>query len=179
MSQELPGLHSLPYKVAVLCYLYDEEGRVLLLHRIKKPNKGLYSPIGGKLEVERGEGPHDCAIREISEEAGVELTDSEVRLCGVVSETAYEGQTHWLLFLFEVMRPVRHDEITALEMDEGTLEWVPIEEIHERPLPETDRQFMWSLVNKHRGGFFMVHIDCSDEPMRWNVQESTAPDHDP
>ncbi len=28
----------LPYKIAVLCYLFDEQGRVLLLHRKKQPN---------------------------------------------------------------------------------------------------------------------------------------------
>lgn len=32
----------LPYRIAVLCYLYDERGRVLLLHRRKSPNAGLY-----------------------------------------------------------------------------------------------------------------------------------------
>ena len=40
---------SKPYKIAVLCYLYDEEGRLLLLHRRKPPNRDMYSPIGGKL----------------------------------------------------------------------------------------------------------------------------------
>ena len=45
----------LPYKIAVLCYVFDEVGRVLLLHRRKRPNPGMYSPIGGKLEVEIGE----------------------------------------------------------------------------------------------------------------------------
>ena len=44
----------LPYRVAVLCYLYDHEGRLLLLHRCKAPNSGRHSPIGGKLELAEG-----------------------------------------------------------------------------------------------------------------------------
>lgn len=164
--------HSLPYKIAVLCYLYDAEGRVLMLHRSKMPNQGMYSPIGGKLEVELGESPHDCALREIEEEAGVVLTHEEVRLCGIVSETAYEGQTHWLIFLFEVARPIGHDEIAAMSMDEGELEWVPADAVEDRDIPKTDREIMWPLARAHHGGFFMVHIDCSDGDLRWTVQES-------
>lgn len=162
----------LPYKIAVLCYLYDDQGHVLMLHRRKKPNEGMYSPIGGKLEVTEGEGPHECAVREIYEEAGLRLTPEMVRLTGIVSERAYEGQTHWLIFLFEVMRPVRRDEIVAMDFDEGMLEWVDVEKVHDLPIPQTDREFMWPLVKNHRGGFFMVHIDCSVEPMVWTVTES-------
>ena len=40
----------LPYKIAVLCYLFDERGRVLLLYRRKPPNRDLYSSVGGKLD---------------------------------------------------------------------------------------------------------------------------------
>ena len=44
----LPANHiGLPYRIAVLCYLYDEHGKQLLLHRIKPPNADRYSPIGG------------------------------------------------------------------------------------------------------------------------------------
>lgn len=166
-----PG-HALPYKIAVLCYLYDAEGRVLMLHRIKPPNAGMYSPIGGKLDFETGEGPHGCAQREISEEAGITLEDDEIRMTGIVSERAYEGETHWLLFLFEVTRPIAHNEIAAMSFDEGQLEWVAVDEMEQLDIPFTDREVMWPLVRSHRGGFFMVHIDCSREPIQWRVQES-------
>ncbi|MFZ4697695.1 MAG: NUDIX domain-containing protein, partial [Phycisphaerales bacterium] len=96
----------LPYKVAVLCYLWDAQGRLLMLHRRKQPNPGMYSPIGGKLEISQGEGPHECALREIREEAGISLPIDGVRCMGVVSEKAYQGEMHWLIFLFETTRPV-------------------------------------------------------------------------
>jgi 8-oxo-dGTP diphosphatase len=163
---------SLPYKIAVLCYLYDEDGCLLLLHRNKAPNAGMYSPIGGKLEMAEGEGPHECAVREIFEEAGLRVGVDNVRLCGIVSERGYENQTHWMIFLFELQRPVRRDEIREMHFNEGRLEWVPTEKVHELPIPETDQKFMWPLVKSHRSGFFMVHIDCSTQPMTWMVTES-------
>jgi 8-oxo-dGTP diphosphatase len=163
---------TLPYKIAVLCYLYDADGHVLMLHRRKQPNAGMYSPIGGKLEVTQGEGPHECAVREIHEEAGLRVAHEEVRLTGIVSERAYEGQTHWLIFLFEVLRPIDRDEVHTMDFDEGRLEWVDVSRVHELAIPETDAKFMWPLVQEHRGGFFMVHIDCSVQPMTWTVTES-------
>jgi 8-oxo-dGTP diphosphatase len=162
----------LPYKIAVLCYLYDRDGHVLLLHRRKMPNAGMYSPIGGKLEVGEGEGPHQCALREIHEEAGLALRQDEVRLCGIVSERAYQGESHWLIFLFEVTRPIDRGEITAMDFDEGVMEWVRVEDVASLNIPYTDRTVMWPNVQIHRGGFFMVHIDCSVEPMQWRVDES-------
>ncbi len=132
----------------------------------------MYSPIGGKLEIEVGEGPHSCAIREIREETGIDLPDSMVRLTGIVSETAYQGETHWLMFLFEVMRPIRHNEIVEMEFEEGVLEWVESTHVPSLDIPDTDRQIMWPLIQDHRHGFFMVHIDCNVEPLKWTLQES-------
>ena len=169
------GLGELPYRIAVLCYLYDADGRLLLLHRKKEPNRGRYSPIGGKLEVAIGESPHACALREIHEESGLQLQDDEIRMLGVVSETAYEGNTHWLIFLFEVTRVIDPSELDRVEFDEGTLEWVPEADVENLPIPETDQRVMWPTVRAHRGGFFMVHIDCSTDPFTWKIQESLLP----
>lgn len=171
MTTDLTDI-SLPYRIAVLCYLRDEAGRMLMLHRSKAPNSGMYSPIGGKLEPAIGEGPHQCAAREIEEEAGVHVKPDDLRLMGIVSEKAYEGESHWLLFLFEMNRPIAHDEIRAYEMDEGTLEWLDRSNIDHLPLPETDRRIIWPLVAEHAGGFFACHIDCTTDQMTWTVTES-------
>ena len=95
-----------------------------------------------------------------------------MRLCGIVSERGYENQTHWMIFLFELTRPVKRDEVINMHFNEGRLEWTPVNKVHELPIPETDQKFMWPLVQSHRGGFFMVHIDCQDQPMTWTVTES-------
>ena len=181
---------TLHHRIAVLCYLYDEQGRLLLLHRLKSPNAGMYSPVGGKLESARGEGPHECALREVREETGVELCNDEMRLIGVISERAYpaadEKRAHWLLFLFEATRPIGHDEIASYAFDEGTLEWVPLDRVESLDIPETDRKVMWPNVLAHRPadggpnghrGFFMAHIDCSTDPFTWRIEESWGVPH--
>jgi 8-oxo-dGTP diphosphatase len=163
---------TLPYRVAVLCYLYDEEGRVLLLHRSQAPNRGMYSPVGGKVDWARGEGPHDCARREIREETGISLEPGDLRLVGIVSERAYQGEAHWLIFLFEAIGPVPRTSLAWVEFKEGTLEWVAPEAVPGLPIPRTDRDVMWPLVQAHRGGFFAVHIDWAPEGITWTVHES-------
>jgi 8-oxo-dGTP diphosphatase len=165
------SIANLPYKIAVLCYLYDQDNRLLLLHRNKEPNLGNFSPIGGKLEASIGESPHACAIREIHEESGVVVTPSDIRLSGMLAETAFEGETHWLIFLYEVTRPIDVAEISSMEIDEGSLTWVAIEDVESHNIPNTDREIIWPLVKQHRGGFFAVDIDCSSRPFAWEVKE--------
>ena len=169
---------NLPYKIAVLCYLFDEQGRVLLLHRVKPPNRHLYSPIGGKLETALGESPTACAAREIREEAGLDIDLADLHLTGIVSETAFLGEMHWLMFLYEVTRPVAIPP-EAMEFDEGRLEWHPREAIAGLPIPDTDKNVIWPLFWGHRGGFFAVHIDCTGPELAWRVEQSariTGPD---
>ncbi len=167
---------NLPYKVAVLCYLWDRQGRVLMLHRRKNPNPDMFSPIGGKLEISQGEGPHECAVREIREEAGVTVAEKDLRCFGVVSERAYQGEMHWLIFLFELIVPMDASRVSMEEIDEGRLEWVPLDHVESKNIPWTDREIMWPAVRKHRGGgYFMVHIDCSVKPPVHRMTESRLP----
>lgn len=175
--------HGLPYKLATLCDLRDEKGRILLLHRLREPNKGLCSPIGGKLEMAIGESPAQCAQREIMEEAGLEIPLSRLHLMGLISEQAFEGKGHWLLFLYRVVGPV---ELEPHDMSEGRLEWHDPEELETLKLPETDRRIIWPLVRRHeasgpdgRPGFFAVHVDCRNDEMTWSVEEQFDPSASP
>lgn len=158
----------LPYTIAVLCYLFDEQGQVLLLHRNKAPNRDMYSPIGGKLKRQTGESPADCALREIKEEADLQLTYSNLHLCGVVSETGFEQAGHWLMFLYEVKIPVK---VKSRRIAEGYLEWHRLESVGELAIPKTDKQVIWPLFRRFRGRFFAVHIDCRADEFSWRLDE--------
>lgn len=178
-APRVPG-DPLPYRLACLCDLRDERNRVLLLRRAKAPNLGLCSPIGGKLDMQRGESPAECAQREIREEAGLDLPLDRLHLLGLISERAYEGRGHWLLFYYRVLGTV---SVRPQVMREGSLEWHRESDLETLPLPETDRRIIWPLVRRHEGslhqrpGFFAVHIDCSDgdENMTWAVHHSLPP----
>lgn len=162
----------LPYKIACLCYLYDARGRLLLLHRSQEPNLGLYSPIGGKLHMHEGESPMTCALREIEEEAGLRLTPADLHLTGLVSETAYGDDTHWLMFLYETAHPVT---IQRTQIREGALEWHEWDEIPNLAIPETDRQVIYPLMRRHHGRFFHVHIDCRNGSIEWRLEHPVEP----
>ena len=155
-----------PYRIAVLVHLTDGQGRRLLLHRTKEPNAGMHSPVGGKLEVEDGESPHTCAVREVHEETGIVLQENEVHLLGMVSERSYENTNHWLIFVYEVTRTIDPGEITSMTMDEGELKWVNDEDIEHIGIPDTDREILWPQVKAHSpGGFFVVHIECGGDTL--------------
>ncbi|QQE10083.1 NUDIX domain-containing protein [Planctomycetota bacterium] len=161
----------LPYKIATLCYMFDEAGNVLLLHRRKPPNQHLYSPPGGKLEQTVGESPTSCALREIHEEVGLKLKAEDLHLTGIVSEAGFDDRMHWLMFLYEVKHPVKVERTT---FDEGTLDWVKPEEIKDLSIPETDREVIWPLFWRFRGEFFMAHIDCHKGKLEWHLEQPSS-----
>ncbi|MEM1212628.1 MAG: NUDIX domain-containing protein [Planctomycetota bacterium] len=161
----------LPYRLAVLCYLFDADGRVLLLHRRKPPNLDRYSPIGGKLEREVGESPTACAVREIEEEAGITVSVEDLHLTGMISESAFEDSGHWLIFLYEVTRPV---EVAESTFGEGRLEWHTVDALGGLAIPETDRRVIWPLFWRYRGGFFAAHIDCAGGGVECRLEQPAA-----
>lgn len=168
---------NLPYRIACLCDLRDAQGRILLLRRLKAPNQGLCSPIGGKLDVVSGESPAQCAQREIHEEAGLEIPMDRIHLMGLVSECEFEGRGHWLMFVYRVLGPVW---VEPRDMREGRLDWFHPREVESLPLPETDRRIIWPLMSAAEArtaggvpGFFAVHIDCRGGELRWKVEQQT------
>lgn len=164
------SLATLPYKVATLLYCFNSQGEVLLLERAQEPNRGFWSPCGGKLHTHHGESPYACACREAHEEMGISLKPSDLHLAGLVSEHGYQGQCHWLMFLFEVRL-----QLTTLPAPhaEGRFEFFPPRAIENLRIPQTDRDYIWPLFWKHRDGFFAAHCHChSDGRNDWMVEES-------
>jgi 8-oxo-dGTP diphosphatase len=162
----------MPYKIATLLYCFNALDEVLLLERAQEPNLGLWSPCGGKLHTDIGESPYACACREAREELGIKLAVSDLHLAGLVSEHGYQGQSHWLMFLFEVKRDL---EAVPPPHREGRFEFFPRAALEALKLPLTDRERIWPWFWEHRGGFFAAHCRCeTDGRNTWTLEESRS-----
>ena len=161
---------SLPYKIATLLYCFNAGDEVLLLERAQEPNRGFWSPPGGKLKMDLGESPYVCACREAQEEMGLNLNPADLHLAGIISEFGYQGRTHWLMFLFEVRVKVKH---LPPPHPEGRFEFFPREKIAGLKIPQTDREQIWPWFWQYRGGFFAAHCHCHGENQnQWTLEES-------
>ena len=128
-------------KLATICYI-DNGRELLLLHRNKKPNdvhQGKWISVGGKLE--KGESPEECAQREILEETG--LVAEAMTLCGIITFPDFTPDTDWYTYVFRV---TRFSGQLLADSPEGTLEWVPYDQVLLKPTWEGDYElFKWIL----------------------------------
>jgi 8-oxo-dGTP diphosphatase len=161
---------ALPHKISTLLYCFSPTEEVLLLERAQEPNRGYWSPCGGKLKTDRGESPYACACREAAEELGVKLRCSDLHLTGLISEEGYQGETHWLMFLFEVLPRFTSAPPT---MSEGRFRFFALSELARLHIPRTDRERIWPWFLQHRGGFFAAHCVCQANGTDvWELEES-------
>lgn len=160
-----------PYKIAVLVFLENTKGEHLLLLRAKEPNLGAWSPIGGKLEMTIGESPFECAVRETEEETGFKITTPDLHLFGMIAEKAYEGQSHWLLFLFRCRKPI---PTLPADIKEGRFGFFSRAQIDSLKLPETDRTALWPIYDKYRDRFVSLRADCDPSvALKVEIEEIT------
>lgn len=162
---------ALPYKISVLVFIENAAGELLLLLRAKQPNLGVWTPIGGKLEMATGESPFECAVRETREETGLQTGPEDLHLFAMIAEKAYQGENHWLMFLFRCKKP-----IAALPPDikEGKFAFFPRDRINSLPIPETDQAALWPIYDRYRDSFVALRADCSRSPIKISVEQITG-----
>ena len=123
-------------KNTTLCYIENERGDYLMLHRVKKENdcnRDKWIGVGGKFED--GESPEECVLRETLEETGLTLTDWRYR--GIVTFVSDRWETEYMhLFTAAGWTGRLH------ECDEGVLEWVSRKQFRGLPQWEGDRIFL-------------------------------------
>lgn len=129
-------------KLATLVYI-KHEGKTLMIHRVKKQadiHAGKWNGLGGKLEA--GESPEACAIREVREEAGLEIRNP--RYGGLLVFAGFKGED-WYVWVFTAEQ--FEGEVT--DSDEGRLQWIPDREIRSLPLWPSDHLFLdWLEAGK-------------------------------
>ena len=162
--------HVLPYKISVLVFIENRAGEQLLMLRAKQPNLGVWTPIGGKLEMATGESPLQCAVRETQEETGLAVHEGDMHLFAMIAEKAYQGDTHWLMFLFRCRQPI---ERLPPDITEGRFGFFSRAKINDLPIPETDQAALWPIFDQYRDRFVALRADCSVSPIKITVEQIT------
>lgn len=160
----------LPYRIAALFYCFNEQDEVLLIERTQEPNRGLWSPCSGHLQMDLGEAPYACACREAGEELGLTLQPCDMHLTGLLSVYGYQEQMHLLIFIFEVLK-----KLTDLppEHKEGRFQFFSLSALTSLKLPQTELEIIWPWFWQYRNGFFAAHCHCHpDGRKEWTLEEA-------
>ncbi|MBE6990875.1 MAG: 8-oxo-dGTP diphosphatase [Ruminococcaceae bacterium] len=146
---------------STLCYIQNERGQYLMLHRVKKEhdaNHDKWIGIGGKFED--GESPEECVLRETLEETGLTLTDYRYR--GLVTFVSDQWETEYM-HLFTAAGFAG----ALRQCDEGVLEWIDRDRLWSLPQWAGDRIFLRLLEQGEP--FFSLKLRYEGENLRQAV----------
>ena len=137
-------------KQTTLCYL-ERDNQYLMLHRIKKENDASHDKwigVGGKCEAD--ESPDECMIREVREETGLTVLNWRYRgIVTFISDGMAETEFMHLFTATEFEGEIK-------ECDEGTLEWVPKEDVPK--LPHWDGDLIFLDLLQRGAPFFSLKL---------------------
>lgn len=102
-----------------LCMVYDDNGNILVLDRVKGDWAGVTFPGG---HVEDGESVIDSVIREVKEETGLDIESPA--LCGVKQWQNEDGSRYLVLFY-----KTNKFSGTIQSSDEGEVFWIKRKEL--------------------------------------------------
>ena len=153
--------------MTTLCYIKKEDS-YLMLHRVSKDNdinKDKWVGIGGHFE--EGESPEECLLREVMEETGLKLTSYRFR--GLITFVSDEWGTEYMcLFTADDFEGSVQDEAGNMrECNEGTLCWVPTDEVCSLNIWEGDKVFFRLL--EERQDFFTLKLRYEGDKLVENV----------
>ena len=142
----------------VLAYIEKDDKYLMLLRnkRLKDLNKNKYVGVGG--HVEKGETFDDAMKREIKEETNLDVLDYKYRGIVYFNNGVYEEN----MYLYHVTK----FKGVIKECDEGTLYWIPKNEIFNLNLWEGDKYFLKPFMNTDK----MINLKMyykGDKLVRW------------
>ena len=147
-------------KYSTLCYIENDRGEYLMLHRIKKKNDCNHDKwigVGGKFED--GESPEDCVLREVGEETGLQV--HEWRYRGLVTFVSDRWETEYMhLFTATAWTGQIKD------CDEGVLEWIHKDALATLPQWEGDKIFL-RLIHDDDTPFFSLKLRYEGEHLAY------------
>ena len=152
--------------MSTLGYIMSPDGdSVLMVHRIARKGDeqfGKYNGLGGHMKPD--EDIATCMVREIREEAGIEVLSMQLR--GTVNWTGFGAAAEdWIAFIFRIER---FQGEPAASNEEGPLEWVERTRIADMPMWEGDRLFLPLVFDKNSRPFHGYMPYENGHPKDWS-----------
>lgn len=117
-------MYTYPYPRPMLtadCVVFNSHDEVLLIRRGNEPFKGCWALPGGFMEMD--ETIEHCAIRELMEETGIVVAESDIRLVGVYSTPGRDPRGRTVTAAYVVRVP--DDTFAAAGDDAAEVRWWP------------------------------------------------------
>lgn len=140
--------------LAIVVAAIYRDGNLCLLRRSKRPYKGYWGLIGGKIRLE--ESVRETALREAVEETGLSCRFEKV--CAVLHERVREGGQFKHAFIIFLCR-LSADDGTLKPCDEGELDW--FSSLPPKIIP-SDRYMVDNLLDED-GAVFDVIIEDEED----------------
>jgi 8-oxo-dGTP diphosphatase len=158
----------MPYHpiLSTLGFVLSADGsQVLMTHRVGRADDeqyGKYNGLGGRMEPD--EDVATCMMREIREEAGIEVIHMALR--GTINWTGFGASgSDWLGFVFLV---TEFRGVPRSRSPEGPLEWVRIAGLQTLPMWEGDRHFLPLVFDDDPRPFHGFMPYENDRPVSWS-----------
>lgn len=131
-----------------MCLVFHDGCVLLMKAGIGKDWAGKYDPLGG--HIERGEDIIDCANREIQEESGLIVDNTELK--GIIHVSNFYKKE---IMMFVTVSYSKIKKVTANE--EGNLKWVPVDQLDKYPIMD-DLKLIISKIKKHKSGQILTGV---------------------
>lgn len=154
-----------PILASLAFILSKDKKNVLLVHRNKRENDqhlGKYNGLGGKME--KNEDILACITREVEEEAGILISDVELR--GTISWPGFgENGEDWFGFIFLAHN---YQGEPRSNNEEGDLYWKPIADLASLPMWEGDKYFLPLVFDGISSPFHGAMPYEDGRPLSWS-----------
>lgn len=150
------------------CGYLQHNGCWLMMLRDRKENDvnhGKWIGVGGKTEA--GETPRQCMCREIREETGIVIPENHLLFRGtLLFHYADEEEKIWIY-------TAETADTGIADCREGTLRWIPENEIFSLELWEGDRIFLRRLLSGQDGTFSLdLFYNPQGQLIHWNERNA-------
>ena len=140
------------------------KNKICLLKREKRPYKGYWGVIGGKLQLP--ESLKDTALREAKEETNLDCSFDKV--CAVIHERVVDDGLYKVALVIFLVK-LTTDQTNFKADEEGELEWFDLDNLPEKIIP-SDKLMITELLDKDFSYVSLIMEDKDGELVSMKVE---------